>query len=352
MYQRNENQYESQHLNQFDGNQQNNQIELMESIDNHQQNAPLNNNQDPHYDPNADLPPPMENLQESLRRISTRQQSFRELRQNLDNSAQTAREYNEIELRKVKKQSIQYFITTAVTCGVWVGYGVGKRDTTKIRTPDYNCDTPISTWLIVMGATYGLQCIYYLYQMILVFTKKEKAKPAIQLLSLANFCLIINFQVAWLIYGNTFHYTRDSMRCKDNNDDFKSMWVLMMISIAFGYILFLVYGLLTCCCLCASCILCCGGGARNGQQPQFVGRIPYMNAVKTLNKKNFKNIDETNKNMTECLICLAQFQDDEEITELNCDKRHYFHTECIQSWMKKKLECPLCKKQVGAVEKA
>jgi len=51
--------------------------------------------------------------------------------------------------------------------------------------------------------------------------------------------------------------------------------------------------------------------------------------------------------MNDCLICSEEYKDNDEITELNCDKRHYFHTKCIQDWLKRKLECPLCKKVVG-----
>ena len=48
----------------------------------------------------------------------------------------------------------------------------------------------------------------------------------------------------------------------------------------------------------------------------------------------------------ECAICLCAFEDDQEITPLSCDVRHYFHYECIQQWMKQKNECPLCKSTI------
>jgi len=31
------------------------------------------------------------------------------------------------------------------------------------------------------------------------------------------------------------------------------------------------------------------------------------------------------------------------LTPLPCDPRHYFHSECIEHWMKEKTECPLCR---------
>jgi endo-1,4-beta-mannosidase len=34
------------------------------------------------------------------------------------------------------------------------------------------------------------------------------------------------------------------------------------------------------------------------------------------------------------------------ITPLSCDIRHYFHSSCIEQWMKLKNECPLCKAEI------
>ncbi|CDW74443.1 zinc finger protein [Stylonychia lemnae] len=344
----NDHQNEHHHSNQQNLNYSNG-IGVMQYPYNLQRITPMNDNQNFFIDPNLDLPHPFINFQDNLRRITTRQQSFREIRQNLERSAQQAKEYNETEFEKVMKRSIQCSIPTAITSAVWIGLGISNRDASKIIKYDYNCQTPISTWLIVMGVTYGLQFFYFILLTIILCIKKEKAKPIVQFLSLANLCFVINFQVSWVIYGNTFHYTEDSVKCRINVDDFKTMWILMMVSIAFGYILLFVYAILGCFCILSCCILCSGSSDRD-QPSEFIGKIPYLNVVKSLNKKDFKYIEEVNKSMNECAICLAKFQDDDKITELNCDKRHYFHSLCIQSWMKQKLECPLCKKYVGAVK--
>ena len=79
---------------------------------------------------------------------------------------------------------------------------------------------------------------------------------------------------------------------------------------------------------------------------QMVAKVPYLNAVAGLNKKKFDNIDVQDKNMTQCAICLGDYLDTDEIAELKCDKRHYFHAGCLEDWLKRKLECPLCKSEV------
>eukprot|EP00347_Sterkiella_histriomuscorum_P015334 403357417 len=63
-------------------------------------------------------------------------------------------------------------------------------------------------------------------------------------------------------------------------------------------------------------------------------------------QKKFENVDEQNRNMEQCAICLGDYVDTDEIAELKCDQRHYFHSECLKEWLKRKLECPLCKKEI------
>ena len=59
-------------------------------------------------------------------------------------------------------------------------------------------------------------------------------------------------------------------------------------------------------------------------------------------KDDFKN----------CGICLIEFEENEDMTILECHKEkdrstkiiiHIFHVDCIQKWFVKKLECPLCR---------
>jgi len=49
------------------------------------------------------------------------------------------------------------------------------------------------------------------------------------------------------------------------------------------------------------------------------------------------------KDHEECVICLESFGPDEMVTPLPCDKRHYFHSKCIEEWSLNNNTCPLCK---------
>lgn len=52
--------------------------------------------------------------------------------------------------------------------------------------------------------------------------------------------------------------------------------------------------------------------------------------------------------MDQCAICLGDYTEKDEVAELKCDERHYFHAACLEDWLKRKPECPLCKKPVAA----
>ena len=47
------------------------------------------------------------------------------------------------------------------------------------------------------------------------------------------------------------------------------------------------------------------------------------------------------KKKEQCLICLSEFKDKEEIRNLYCN--HFFHRKCIDNWLKINKTCPLCK---------
>ena len=46
----------------------------------------------------------------------------------------------------------------------------------------------------------------------------------------------------------------------------------------------------------------------------------------------------------ECAICMDYLKEGRDfVSPLLCDERHYFHSDCIEEWLVKKNECPLCK---------
>ena len=52
------------------------------------------------------------------------------------------------------------------------------------------------------------------------------------------------------------------------------------------------------------------------------------------------------KTHTECAICFCEFGEDDEVSPLPCNTNHYFHTECIQTWIKENPSCPMCRAEI------
>ncbi|SJK86431.1 RING zinc finger protein, putative [Babesia microti strain RI] len=47
-----------------------------------------------------------------------------------------------------------------------------------------------------------------------------------------------------------------------------------------------------------------------------------------------------------CSICIVELLPDDLIIIMPCDGRHYFHKECIYSWLLRSQECPICRTNV------
>lgn len=51
-----------------------------------------------------------------------------------------------------------------------------------------------------------------------------------------------------------------------------------------------------------------------------------------------------------CMVCLSDFVRGEEVRRLPCG--HYFHTTCIDEWLRRCMECPICKATVTGASHA
>ena len=61
---------------------------------------------------------------------------------------------------------------------------------------------------------------------------------------------------------------------------------------------------------------------------------------------NIKKIKVEKKLEEKCSVCMSFIDKDEEMSELPCT--HYFHSECIEPWLKKyNYKCPVCRTEVG-----
>ena len=70
-------------------------------------------------------------------------------------------------------------------------------------------------------------------------------------------------------------------------------------------------------------------------------------SVSSLDTKNFKKLGKYKKVKesdicgTSCPICLDEFKESEYYRNLKCN--HCFHKKCIDRWLKKENNCPMCR---------
>lgn len=47
-----------------------------------------------------------------------------------------------------------------------------------------------------------------------------------------------------------------------------------------------------------------------------------------------------------CAICYDEYQEFQQIRELQCHGKHIFHQKCIASWFDRNPTCPLCRTRI------
>ena len=76
------------------------------------------------------------------------------------------------------------------------------------------------------------------------------------------------------------------------------------------------------------------------QRANLSERVINGLAKRTFNPKQFTS-------QKECAICLSEFTEQDQVTTLSCDIKHYFHSACIENWIKTNVSCPLCRTQIN-----
>jgi len=235
----------------------------------------------------------------------------------------------------MKIQFINAASLTLIVFAIVAGYTLLKEKGME------ECTVPIVDWLKVFAGIQFVSAMTDIAKLIVVITF-SRPMGKLQLLNAFYVVLVLTSLIGWLIYGNTFFHTQAAEDCYSLNENAAHLYKFMAYILIYGDFLFVLYGLFLMCCIPFSCMYLLGSGGV--QNSRIVDTIPYLNAVKSL--KRLKYEEKENKMLDSCVICMIDFKDSDEVAELKCDKRHYFHSHCVEEWLKRKLECPLCKKEV------
>ncbi|GAB2219643.1 hypothetical protein Droror1_Dr00007280 [Drosera rotundifolia] len=118
------------------------------------------------------------------------------------------------------------------------------------------------------------------------------------------------------------------------------------ISYSFPFLLFVLL------CICVPLVSnligynICMGNTEKGASDDEIAQLPRW---------RYQQLDENDLEIgcphflhhsPECCICLAKYQDKEELMQLPCS--HVFHKKCVDQWLRITSSCPLCKKGLEA----
>ena len=118
--------------------------------------------------------------------------------------------------------------------------------------------------------------------MMLVVIYARQPKRIEANLELVYCCTFINFQLGWLIYGNAIVFSSGGLACKDLNSEAMNMWVLAIISVIWGYFLFLFYLILFLATI--SLLITVIYLRREVRNNAVVDRVPDLNALNNLRR--------------------------------------------------------------------
>ncbi|CDW90885.1 zinc finger protein [Stylonychia lemnae] len=200
---------------------------------------------------------------------------------------------------------------------------------------DSHCGISIFMWCLVYFCILSTRSLTNLFKLKL----QENQFRYYNTFTIASFIVIDGLLLSWLIYGNILFYSskNDCNQMEGSRVLYNLMFVLLLV----GYFQMLVYALLIFCLPCLIVIL-------RHQERQRAGIVPSSaipSIIQSLTRLKFDN--QQFKSEDQCSICWIEFKSDDEITPLSCDPKHYFHTKCIEDWIRTgKNTCPLCRQPI------
>jgi len=140
----------------------------------------------------------------------------------------------------------------------------------------------------------------------------------------------------WFIIGSVWSFNAN---CNGNADHV----VRLCVALVFVHIALCIFGCCACCCACCGTLVQIAQQMERQQAPPGAtkSQISQLKALKY--KEGLIEKDSAN-----CAICLADYEDDEELRYLPCN--HHFHSECVDQWLLINKSCPFCKREIDGKE--
>eukprot|EP00347_Sterkiella_histriomuscorum_P003510 403364024 len=245
-------------------------------------------------------------------------QNFQELR----------RQRTNVEVDNIKRDIIADLIFIAIIIVLTLHIGSGA-----------TCGIPILKWIMVYFSILGLRSASNLLRIYMI--RNQFYQEQTNNFTILSFIVIDGFILGWLIYGNILFFSKNN-NCYQLQDS-RMLYDMMLILLIFGYFQMLVYAVII---LMLPCIIYQLRNQHRGRNDLSDQAIP--NVIQNLTRLKFKTDQFTNENV--CSICFVDYNNDDDVTPLSCNPGHYFHTACIEDWIKiGKNSCPLCRSPIQQI---
>ena len=139
--------------------------------------------------------------------------------------------------------------------------------------------------------------------------------------------LFINLAMTvWLIYGNVIFYS-SANDCQTIEATY-GLWIMMLVFLIIGYFFLLAMIIVL---IVLPFILFCNR-RREEQGEEEINDEQMLKIANSLHREKWDPL--VHKHEHECKICLAEYKNEDNVTKLKCHPTHYFHTDCIETWVK------------------
>ncbi|XP_047342706.1 E3 ubiquitin-protein ligase At1g63170-like [Impatiens glandulifera] len=219
---------------------------------------------------------------------------------------------------------------------------------------------PMRIWLAGYGGGCGFSLIvlYFRYRILYraVLSDEEQQRLAgeeeprsMRLMINCRTCLDLFFAI-WFVMGNIWVFDArvgSFRRAPKLHVLCISLLTWNAINYSFPFVLFVF---LCCCVPLISTIV--GYNMNTGSLVRGASEDQISKLMKWTfnNNKRFVDLEHGKSNLdndhqiAECCICLAKYNDNEEIRQLPCS--HIFHLKCVDQWLRITSSCPLCKQEL------
>jgi hypothetical protein len=201
-----------------------------------------------------------------------------------------------------------------------------------LSTQPHDCQTPLYLWNLVsllLDSVYlGLKAIRMPY-----IKRAREGEDIDEVYSLQiAFVAQAVLYVIWQLPGNVWMWS-----CDDCLSETPALWGLSLSNLILAYLYMLVPAIIlvsVCACLPVAIVFVMMISG-NGQSPASERLINSLES-ETYDK-------QIHVGDPACTICATDYEEEDMVTVMQCDQRHFYHTECIKRWLRINANCPICR---------